>query len=107
MIAATTYDISLIFGLATRIFNKITIISLLQPPPETVANFDELVLVSEGRIMYAGPLEEVIAYFTDLGYEIPERMDVADWLQVRVWSSHCVIPSKTSSPRNTVPSYHS
>ena len=89
MIAATTYDISLIFGLATRIFNKVTIVSLLQPPPETVANFDELVLVSEGKIMYAGPLEEVVEYFNGFGYEIPERMDVADWLQVRFLSSRC------------------
>ena len=73
----------MLFGLATRILNKVTIISLLQPPPETVANFDELVLVSEGKIMYAGPLDDVVEYFNELGYEVPVRMDVADWLQVR------------------------
>jgi ABC-type multidrug transport system ATPase subunit len=58
------------------------IISLLQPPPETVANFDELILLGEGKIIYSGPINEVIDYFNSLGYEIPERMDVADWLQV-------------------------
>jgi hypothetical protein len=58
------------------------IISLLQPPPETVANFDELILLGEGKIIYSGPVNEVIDYFDSLGYEIPERMDVADWLQV-------------------------
>lgn len=68
--AATTYDITRLFGLSTRLFNRVTIISLLQPPPETVANFDELILVSEGRIIYAGPLEEVIEYFNALGYEV-------------------------------------
>jgi ABC-type multidrug transport system ATPase subunit len=79
--AATTYDITLLFGLSTRAFNKVTIVSLLQPPPETVANFDDLVLVSEGRVIYAGPLDGVMDYFNGLGYEIPVRMDVADWLQ--------------------------
>jgi len=59
----------------------VTIVSLLQPPPETVANFDELVLIGDGKVIYAGVLEEVIGYFNGLGYEIPERMDVADWLQ--------------------------
>jgi ABC-type multidrug transport system ATPase subunit len=58
------------------------IFSLLQPPPETVANFDELILLGEGKIIYSGPVNEVIDYFDYLGYEIPERMDVADWLQV-------------------------
>lgn len=59
------------------------IISLLQPPPETVANFDEMIVISEGRIIYSGPVDEVIDHFSSLGYNIPERMDVADWLQVR------------------------
>lgn len=70
-------------GAATRITNTIKIVSLLQPPPETVANFDELILISEGRVIYCGPVEDVIDHFMILGYEIPERMDVADWLQVR------------------------
>ena len=60
------------------------LISLLQPPPETVANFDEMIIISEGRIIYAGPVDEVIDHFCSLGYKIPERMDVADWLQVRI-----------------------
>lgn len=57
------------------------IISLLQPPPEVVALFDEIVLLSEGRIIYCGPTENIIDHFTSLGYSLPERMDVADWLQ--------------------------
>jgi ABC-type multidrug transport system ATPase subunit len=64
------------------------IISLLQPPPETVANFDELILLGEGKIIYSGPINEVIDYFNSLGYEIPERMDVADWLQVSKEMKH-------------------
>ena len=70
-------------GAVNKITHTLKIVSLLQPPPETVANFDELILLSEGKIIYCGPVEDVIAHFNSLGYEIPQRMDVADWLQVR------------------------
>jgi ABC-2 type transporter len=59
------------------------IVSLLQPPPETFALFDELVLLSAGHVIYSGPVEKVVPYFEALGYELPDRMDVADWLQVK------------------------
>lgn len=68
-------------GTITRIAKRCKIISLLQPPPETVANFDEIILLSDGRVIYSGPMEDIIDHFDDLGYEIPERMDLADWLQ--------------------------
>jgi ABC-type multidrug transport system ATPase subunit len=73
-------------GAVSRIMKTIHIVSLLQPPPETVALFDELILLSEGRVIYSGAVDEVITHFTSLGYELPMRMDVADWLQVsRGW----------------------
>lgn len=69
-------------GLAGRMTGVVRIISLLQPPPETVALFDELILVDSGRVIYSGPLEEVVPHFNSLGYDLPDRMDTADWLQV-------------------------
>ena len=79
--AATTYDICKVFGELTRMMNKIKVISLLQPPPETVALFDEIILLDKGRVLYAGPVDEVTGHFKSLGYAQPERMDPADWLQ--------------------------
>lgn len=79
--AATTYDITRLLGAASRITKGMFIISLLQPPPETVANFDELILLSDGKIIYSGPVDKVLDHFNSLGYEIPDRVDVADWLQ--------------------------
>ena len=67
---------------ANRLTQSINIVSLLQPPPETVGNFDELFLLCQGKIIYFGPVIDVVDYFASLGYEIPERMDAADWLQV-------------------------
>lgn len=79
--AATTYDICKILGETTRTRHTIRIVSLLQPPPETVALFDEVILLGEGRVLYAGPVGEVTEHFKSLGYVQPDRMDPADWLQ--------------------------
>ncbi len=85
VVAATTYDIVDLCVTVSRLYRKIWIISLLQPPPETVALFDELILVNKGEILYSGPVSEAESHFSSLGYALPERMDMADWLQVR-WS---------------------
>jgi hypothetical protein len=69
--------------LVGRANGAIRLVSLLQPPPETVALFDELILVDSGRVIYSGPLVEVVPYFESLGYFVPDSMDVADWLQVK------------------------
>ena len=81
-LAATTYDITRLIGIVNRMTEKISVVSLLQPPPETVALFDEIILVSDGLVIYCGPVDRVEEYFNGLGYSIPERMDLADWLQV-------------------------
>ena len=57
--------------------------SLLAPSPEIAALFDELILIDEGRIIYSGPIGESLNYFESLGYSIPDRIDVADWILVR------------------------
>jgi len=79
--AATTYDICKLLGEVTRMRNTVRIVSLLQPPPETVALFDEIILLDKGRVLYFGPVEEVTSHFKSLGYVQPPRMDPADWLQ--------------------------
>ena len=79
--AATTFDICKIMGEVTRMRKSIRLVSLLQPPPETVALFDEIILLDKGRILYAGPVDEVTNHFKSMGYEQPQRMDPADWLQ--------------------------
>lgn len=80
--AASTYDIIFSLGHFTKLYKMTRIISLLQPSPETVSLFDEVILLSEGMIIYAGPLADVEDYFGSLGYIAPDTMDVADFLQM-------------------------
>lgn len=71
-----------LLGSVGKMMGTVRIVSLLQPPPETVALFDEVILVDSGRILYAGPVGDVVEHFESLGYKLPDRTDVADWLLV-------------------------
>ena len=57
------------------------LVSLLQPGPETFSLFDEVILLAEGQLIYAGPIDQVVDYFGSLGYRQPNTMDVADFVQ--------------------------
>lgn len=55
--------------------------SLLQPPPEVFDLFDDVLLLSEGQVVYHGPRDQVVGFFSNMGFTIPHRKGVADFLQ--------------------------
>lgn len=55
--------------------------SLLQPAPEVFELFDDVLLLSEGQVVYHGPREQVMPFFHSLGFAIPARKGIADFLQ--------------------------
>ena len=56
-------------------------VSLLQPSPEAVALFDEVILLGDGgHVIFAGPTERACDYFRDMGFVQPPAMDDADYL---------------------------
>ncbi|VFQ87367.1 unnamed protein product [Cuscuta campestris] len=57
------------------------VISLLQPAPECYDLFDDIILISEGQIVYHGPRDNVLDFFESMGFRCPERKGVADFLQ--------------------------
>ncbi|CAI5489185.1 unnamed protein product [Closterium sp. Naga37s-1] len=79
--SATTYQITRCLRNLTHLTNTTTLISLLQPAPETFELFDDVMLMSEGRIVYHGPREEVLGFFREMGFVPPARKGVADFLQ--------------------------
>ena len=55
---ASTVDILRIISYVSRLLSRISVVSLLQPSPETVAMFDEIILLSDGgNVIYTGPTE--------------------------------------------------
>ncbi|KAM7480491.1 hypothetical protein LguiA_028704 [Lonicera macranthoides] len=63
-------------------FTEATIfMSLLQPAPETFNLFDDIILLSEGQIVYQGPRDNIVEFFESCGFKCPERKGTADFLQ--------------------------
>ncbi|XP_008804056.1 ABC transporter G family member 31 [Phoenix dactylifera] len=79
--SSTTYQIIKYLRHSTHALDGTTIISLLQPAPETYELFDDVILISEGQIVYQGPRDAAIDFFAAMGFRCPERKNVADFLQ--------------------------
>ncbi|XP_056693043.1 pleiotropic drug resistance protein 1 isoform X2 [Spinacia oleracea] len=79
--SSTTYQIINSIKQSVHIMNKTAVISLLQPPPETFELFDDIILISEGQIVYQGPRVYVLDFFESFGFRCPQRKAVADYLQ--------------------------
>ncbi|KAG0534334.1 hypothetical protein BDA96_04G271000 [Sorghum bicolor] len=78
---STAYQIINTIRNSIKILGGTALIALLQPPPETYELFDDIVLLSEGQIVYQGPRENILEFFEALGFKCPERKGVADFLQ--------------------------
>ncbi|KAK8989859.1 hypothetical protein V6N11_064273 [Hibiscus sabdariffa] len=79
--SSTTFQTVNSLKQSVHIFNGTTVISLLQPAPETYDLFDDIILLSDGQIVYQGPREHVLSFFESMGFKCPERKGVADFLQ--------------------------
>ncbi|XP_074572219.1 ABC transporter G family member 39-like [Curcuma longa] len=79
--SSTTYQIVNSLRQSVHILGGTALIALLQPAPETFELFDDVVLLSEGQIVYQGPREFVLDFFEAMGFKCPERKGVADFLQ--------------------------
>ncbi|CAL4962703.1 unnamed protein product [Urochloa decumbens] len=79
--SSTTFQIVTSLRQTIHILGGTAVISLLQPAPETYNLFDDIILLSDGQIVYQGPREEVLEFFESMGFRCPERKGVADFLQ--------------------------
>jgi ABC-type multidrug transport system ATPase subunit len=79
--SSTTFQIVNSLRQSIHILGGTAVISLLQPAPETYNLFDDIILLSDGQVVYQGPREEVLEFFDSMGFRCPERKGVADFLQ--------------------------
>eukprot|EP00948_MAST-09A_sp_MAST-9A-sp1_P001729 g1729.t1 len=79
--SSTTLEIMNFIGALSKTNELVTVISLLQPPPEVFETFDDVIVLSEGRLIYHGPIALVLSFFNSVGYLCPDRIDVADFIQ--------------------------
>ncbi|OAY63326.1 ABC transporter G family member 36 [Ananas comosus] len=79
--SSTTFQIVNSLRQSIHILGGTAVISLLQPAPETYDLFDDIILLSDGQIVYEGPREYVLEFFESMGFKCPERKGIADFLQ--------------------------
>ncbi|XP_004486707.1 pleiotropic drug resistance protein 1-like [Cicer arietinum] len=79
--SSTTFQIVSSLRQYVHIMNGTAVISLLQPAPETYDLFDDIILISDGQVVYHGPREYVLDFFESMGFKCPDRKGVADFLQ--------------------------
>ncbi|KAL2227667.1 UNVERIFIED_CONTAM: Pleiotropic drug resistance protein 2 [Sesamum indicum] len=79
--SSTTFQIVKYMKQMVHIMDITMIVSLLQPAPETFDLFDDIILLSEGQIVYQGPRDNILDFFESIGFKCPERKGVADFLQ--------------------------
>ncbi|KAE8976433.1 ABC transporter G family member 37 [Phytophthora rubi] len=78
--SAATFDIVKSMRTWCKTLGGSVIVALLQPTPEVVEMFDDILMVNEGHMVYHGPRTEILDYFQGLGFTCPPRVDPADFL---------------------------
>ncbi|BBG98920.1 ABC-2 and Plant PDR ABC-type transporter family protein [Prunus dulcis] len=79
--SSTTFQIVKCLQQIVHITEATILMSLLQPAPETFDLFDDIILLSEGQIVYQGPRDNILEFFESCGFRCPERKGTADFLQ--------------------------
>ena len=53
--------------------------SIHQPRSSIYSLFDDLIILSEGQLMYFGPANAMVDYFSRAGFEMPRNFNPADF----------------------------
>jgi ABC-type multidrug transport system ATPase subunit len=75
--SSTTFSIINSLHQAAKILEFTILVSLLQPAPETFNLFDDIILLSEGQVVYHGPRDCVLEFFESCGFKCPDRIEVS------------------------------
>ncbi|KXZ50445.1 hypothetical protein GPECTOR_16g619 [Gonium pectorale] len=78
--SATLFTVVRWLSQASRALQLTMLVSLLQPPPEVFGLFDDVMLMTEGRVLYHGPVPDVVPHFRSVGLDCPDRKDVPSFL---------------------------
>ena len=78
--SSASYEIISYLRSVGRRYNLLIVASIHQPSTSTFRLFDKLLLLSQGRTCYFGPLPDVISYFESAGFPVPPQTNPAEHL---------------------------
>jgi ATP-binding cassette subfamily G (WHITE) protein 1 len=61
---------------------RTVVATIHQPSSDIFGLFDDLLLLSEGKVVYYGTAKDSIEYFGKLGYKCPQYMNPSDYIFV-------------------------
>ncbi|DBB15923.1 TPA: hypothetical protein ACH3X3_003297 [Trebouxia sp. C0006] len=79
--SSTTFQIIRTLRDFSHLRQATMLIALLQPTPETYNLFDDVLLMSEGKMVYHGPRKDIMPFFESQGMHCPPRKADSDFLQ--------------------------
>lgn len=78
--SSASYEIIAHLRSVARRYNLLVVASIHQPSTSTFRLFDKLLLLSQGKTCYFGPLPDVISYFESAGFPVPQQTNPAEHL---------------------------
>ncbi|KAK9836042.1 hypothetical protein WJX81_008449 [Elliptochloris bilobata] len=79
--SATAHQVVSVLRDLAHLESATVLAALQQPAPETFALFDDVMLISEGLVLFHGPRADALPFFERLGFACPPRKDPAGFLQ--------------------------
>nr|XP_027188469.1 pleiotropic drug resistance protein TUR2-like [Cicer arietinum] len=79
--SSTTFQIVKSIRQSIHIFVELQLSLCYSQHQETYELFDDIIILSDGQIVYQGPLEHILEFFDSLSFKCPDRKGVADFLQ--------------------------
>jgi hypothetical protein len=61
-------------------YNRTVVFTIHQPQSNITSMFDRLLLLSKGRMVYAGDFKQCQRHFASIGHECPQGYNIADYL---------------------------
>ncbi|KAJ3411273.1 ATP-binding cassette sub- G member 1 [Chytridiales sp. JEL 0842] len=77
---------------------RTVVATIHQPSSEVFQLFDDLLLMADGRIVYYGPADLSVEYFSKLGYICPDFTNPADFLFMSVLNTEGINTRSKESP---------
>lgn len=63
-----------------RDYNRTVVFTIHQPRSNIVALFDQLIVLAQGKTVYAGEFAKCQDYFDSIGHPCPPGFNIADYL---------------------------
>ncbi|KAH7097388.1 hypothetical protein BKA62DRAFT_716527 [Auriculariales sp. MPI-PUGE-AT-0066] len=80
-----------------REFKRTVVFTIHQPRSNIVSLFDQLLVLTKGRVVYSGDMAKCQPFFADAGYSCPAGFNIADYLIDVTMENEDSVPSSSDA----------